>query len=626
MTRWLDEGVQLLVDISTSGTFISPPFRVAYPFTGTGVPVGWSLYIPTGGSSSDFTVSTSADNNTVTISRSGSSTRPTTDYGIQRAFSITPGHRYRVSCSVKGNPPSGPTSMPTLVADFSGGTRLIRSSRPWPDGMPDSFNWYTMSVDQDAGDNTTLTVVLQCRIPLSVPPDEFWSVLFSDVAITDVTTAAAPSLTWHNVECDTMSATIRYGRARFTERYDVGTFTMQLNNVSGEYIYQDDHPWGFRPGRLVRLRAVYKTVTYPMCFGVLDRIKTFMDPDGKATVTLTAFDTTSYTSDTPTPQISFAGSGINDLDSLSGNRVDSLLNIAGVAQSVRAIDPGIFGTQNVSESGRGLREEIGVTADSEGGSFFGERDGTIVYRDRSWSSRDPKGGTVQANFTAFPNDLNIGLQPDNIPTDPNAPVICPSSMDTDWSLERVINTITLATAGSTKRFYSNQPSQTDNGVRTYQRLDFVNLGGFGSQAYLLGGTLDTQLAARANDIFSTSLDAMLRVQRLEYRPQEGNWEWTLTAFLDWLVRVFYYIRDGTWGFATVVRVQSITHQITPHDWVVSLDIDQPISYTDNLVPLPPGGWDIADWDASVWDDEFYTNSAIWSAGFRWSNPESKWGE
>jgi hypothetical protein len=345
-----------------------------------------------------------------------------------------------------------------------------------------------------------------------------------------------------------------------------------------------------------------------------------MDPQGKATVTMTVFDTTSYTSDIPTPNIwYYSPSILNNTLALSGNRVNALLNYAGIADSLRAIDPGIYPMKNVDESGRGLREEIGVTADSEGGSFFGERDGRMVYRDRSWASRDPKGGTVQAQFIAYPHGLNIDPQPDDIPTDPAAPDICPNTMDTDWSLERVINAIILAVVGGTKQYFSNSPSQVENGIRTYQRLDFLNY-------YWSTLTTDTQLAARANDIFSTSLDALLRVRRLTYRPSPDTWKFTLTFFLDWLIRVFYFHPTGDWGFATVVRVQSIEHRITPTEWLVAIDVDQPISFTDELNPLPPGGWDNSDWDQTTWDDENYTNSALWSAGFNWSNPESKWGE
>jgi hypothetical protein len=479
-------------------------------------------------------------------------------------------------------------------------------------------------VGNDATPINYITVLLTARSTLDQASAQ-WQAAFRSVYITDVTVATAPTFEWREVQCDTMDASIRYGRARFTERYDVGTFVVKLNNASGEYIYQETHPWGFRPGRMFRMSATYKGTTYPLCFGVIDRIKTVMTLDGKANVTMTVFDTTSYTSDTTTPSIWFMSPGvINDPKALSGNRINALLNFTGVAQSLRLIDPGIFSMSNVVESGRAVREEIGVTADSEGGSFFGERDGKVVYRDRSWSSRDPRGGTVQAQFTAYPGSITIDPQPDDIPTDPNAPTICPQSMDTDWSLERVINTILLAVVGRSKRQYINIPSQQEHGVRTYQRLDFVNWTG-------PAGSIDAQLQARANDIFSTSLDALLRVQQLSYRPGEGTWEFTFTFFLDWLVRVFYYIRNGTWGFATVVRVQSIEHRITPTDWVVSIDVDQPISYTGDIEPIPPAtgmGWDDALWNINIWDQEkgdaVPLSGAYWNSGQVWNGDRVTW--
>lgn len=624
---WHDDGVELIAEISTSGTYITPPMRVEYPFTGNSAnpPDGWIRNFTTGQLNQYAVYNTS--NGTFAFSSSPTNPHVSSAYAISREFTVTPGHTYLVTVDVAAQTDmqgSAPILQIGLIR--TGETspyRYLSNNEFLQTGMPD-YNYHEITMNLRAeSDVNKFIVFLQGRtangkvVTPSTPP---WGVYFRDFVMTDVTTAEAPTFTWREVQCDAMEATIRFGRARFTERYDVGTFSIMLNNVSGEYMYQDVHPWGLRPGRMFRLRARYNGTVYPLCFGVIDRIATFMDPKGKATVNMTVFDTTSYTSDTPTPNIWYYNpSTINDPNSKSGSRIHALLNVAGIAQSLRNIDPGVFAMMNIDQSGRGLREEIGVTSDSEGGSFFGERDGTMVYRDRTWSSRDPRGGTVQANFTAFPSELNIGLQPDDVPTDPAAPVICPHTMDTDWSLERVINAIALAVVGSSRRFYNNQPSQQEYGIRTYQRLDFLNWSGFGY-------SVDTQLQMRANDIFSTSLEAMLRVKRLSYRPRGANWEFTFTMFLDWLIRVFYYIRDGSWGFATVVRIQSIEHRITPTDWVVSMDVDQPISYTDELNPLPPGGWDVAEWDAAVWDDELFTNSALWSAGFKWGDPTSKWGE
>lgn len=632
---WHDDGVSLTLDVSTSGTYINPPYRTNYPFTASGgvnnPPDNWFRYLPTGSASSDLAVSTSGE--VCNIGSSPTNAIPYLSLGIERGFNVTPGHTYRIECKIKAISTRQSTTRPFLSCrfDYNGTNAFSRGSDPFPDGMPDAENWYTMSVDQKAEHPTNgvgsnfVSVTIHARCPTFAPNTADWGIQITDFAITDVTVTASPVFTWHSIECDTLEATIKYGRARFTERYDVGTFNISLNNVSGDYIYQDPHPWGLRPGRMFRMRAHYKGTTYPLAFGVLDRVATYLNVDGTSKVLFTVFDTTSFTSDTTTPNISFMSpSTINDPDSLSGNRVASILNFAGIAQSLRRIDPGIFGMQNVMESNRGLREEIGVTADSEGGSFFAERDGTIIYRDRSWSSRDPKGGIVQANFTAYPGDLVIDNEADGVPTDPNAPDICPNTMDTDWSLERVINTITLATVGSTKQYFNNVPSQQEYGIRTYQRLDFVNWGG-GVQ---VGGTTKVQLQARANDIFSTSLDALLRVKRLSFRPKEGVWEWALTFFLDWLIRVLYYNPTGEWGFRTVVRVQSIEHRITPKEWLIALDVDQPISYSGDIKPLPPGGWDVGLWDINLWDEqsgEFVPSAgAYWNSGQLWNGPGVTW--
>lgn len=627
--RWLEQGIELLAEVSTSGTFITPPFRVDYPFTGSGAnpPDNWSKDFTTGQLNQYAVYNTS--NGAFAFSSSPTNPHVTSAYAIARTFGVTPSHTYSITVDVsafKDRIGSAPLLEVGLIrAGASTPYTYIGNMEFGNTGMPDQ-QWHQLSMNLPIpADVDRIKVLLEGRIGLSnqtsqtAPP---WGVYFRRYAMVDVTTAAAPTFTWHSVECDSMGASIRYGRSRFTERYDVGTFNIELNNVTGDYTYRNPHPWGLRPGRMFRMRARYKGTLYPLCFGVIDRIATFMNPAGKATVTMTVFDTTSYTSDIPTPNIWFYNPAIlNSASSLSGRRVNAILDHAGIAQSVRAIDTGIFPMQNVEESGRGMREEIGVTADSEGGSFFGERDGRMVYRDRSWSSRDPKGGTVQAQFLAYPGDMIIDPQPDDIPTDPNAPEICPTTMDTDWTLERVINAITLATVGGTRNYYSNAPSQQENGIRTYQRLDFVN-------GYWTTLTTDAQLNARAGDIFSTSLEALLRVKRLSYRPVDGQWEFTFTFFLDWLIRVFYYHPTNPWGFATVVRVQSIEHRITPTDWVVTLDVDQPISYTDSIAPLPPGGWDTNLWDINQWDegpnDRVPNEGAYWNSGQVWNGIGNTW--
>lgn len=612
MTGWFDD-IQLIAEISSQGSWVSAPVATAWPFeqwSAVDPPTNWAKSVV--GTTSLWAWYGTGNTGITTMRSNSLNTQLSTAHGINRYFWLDGAATYQVSVKVRGHTPPtgasggdaarGATSGPVLVV----GKKRAGDASPWTftsnntyrtDGLPDSENWYELGMSVvTAANEDQIRIDLQCSNALDHTGQ--WGVDWKDLSITKVKAYGFyTEMGWYAVQCETMDASIRYGRTRFTERYDVGTAAVRLNNVTGKYQYQISHPLGFRPGRMFRLQAKIRAtgVMYPLFYGVIDRIATEMTLDGKANVTLTVFDTTSFTSDTKTPNLWIGSYAIVGGDPLllSGNRVNALLDSAGVAQSFRSIATGVFPMQNVAESSRSIREEIGVTADSEGGSFFAERDGTIVYRDRNWVD-----GTyatqVQANFNAYSSDVNIAIE-DGVVTAPGAPTICPFNMATDWSMERVINQITLAVAGGSKMFYANAYSQSQYGIATYQRLDYVNKA---TTSY----SVATMLNARANDLFTGSLNAELRVQRLEYRPGNNDgWVFALSAFLDWSVRVMYYMLNGTWGFSTVVRIQSVEHRISPTDWVIAYNLDQPSAYLGTLTPLEDGGWDRDNWDQGDWD-------------------------
>lgn len=609
---WRDDGVALTVEVSDSGTWISPLITSPQPFlTGgaNGQPLSWLLNIPAGVDATMATWSVNADGEFSNYSNSNNANLRAV-FETYRDFTITPGHRYQIGIEVKGYNPRGNATR----VDFSIGLMKVGQTSPvgnrysnnaYSNGLPDNTNWYQLVLtaagtltDASPADRVRVILGLGC---ITAPTTAMWGAIWRSLVIVDLdqTTSTTP-LTFKTVLCDTLTATTRYGRARFTERYDVGTFQLTLNNVRGDYRYHEDNT-GFRPGRVVRVRATYGGITYPFCYGVIDRVKNTLELDGTAKVQLTVFDTTSFTSDSVTPNITPRAYGLIGGDPfLTGTRIGALLDFAGIPPTRRSLDAGQWPTQVVNQSGRAIREEIGITADSEGGAFYGERDGTIVYRDRTWSTRDPKGNSVQAQIMAVPGTIIVNPQPDDIPTDPNAVTVCPFSIETDWSLERVINTIRLATAGGNAYPFSDANSIKENGVRTYQRLDYVNA----RPDNTTGISIKDQLAQRAADIFSTSLTALIRVQSLGFRPNPDTWPFALSVFLNWLVRVYYIHPTEGWGFSTVVRVQSVTHSITPRGWVCTIDVDQPIDYNDALEPLPPSdnGWDIGTWDVALWDE------------------------
>lgn len=467
----------------------------------------------------------------------------------------------------------------------------------------------------------------------STASSALWGFRFRNLWYTDLDAATAnpEPFTWYPVLCDSKSLDIRYGRSRFTQRYEVGTFTIELNNVKGDYRYDPDSPNGFGPGRFLRATATYNGTTYPLCMGVIDSVDLAMELDGTTTASLTVLDPTNLISQVDTP--SFSSLFRPAVGYISGQRITDLLTAGGIDDQFYAVDAGYWWMQAIKASQRPVRDEIGVTADSEGGSFFATRAGILTYKDRNWPNADPRLYQEQAHFTAVPNGIIVDYSGGQPPS-PDEVIICPHDVDIEWNRDRIINRIQLSSAGGSSSVYENAASQKKYGVIDYQRTDFVWAKANQTPAYnaSVNSLIPTYKATRANDYFATSLDATMRFDQVGYSPQEGNWEFTLSVFLNWLVRASYVhateipsetsLGENLWGFTCQLNVQSIVHRITPREWRTTIQLDQPINYKELTPLLPSGrGWDDAIWDVDLWDQ---LTGAGWSTGAKWSTTGTVW--
>ena len=259
---------------------------------------------------------------------------------------------------------------------------------------------------------------------------------------------------------------------------------------------------------------------------------------------------------------------------------------------------------------------MGVTADSEGGSVFADRDGKIVYKDRTWETVDANLNKVTADLVA---SEHVDVLPiiDTIPNQPGSPMICPFELQTDWAKDRLMNTVTLANAGGTAQTFVDADSQLKYGVATYQRNDYVQ--------YVPDANLNGYLATRANDLMSGYAVPVQRVNSVTFRPAlfPGGWDWALSVFLNWLVRVWYTNPINGWGYATVTHVQAIEHQVTIDDWVIRISLDRQISFA--TYTNVPNGWDGGLWDEALWDETAVPRGSLWGSGAKWNDPLSTWG-
>ena len=601
---WQWHGVELKVELATSGSLIVGGNQTDWPFTTGGeygAPYGWDAGEYSSGNAGNegaYNWTTSAGVFSVSPKTTPTVSRSAGIWG--QPFSVIPGRRYQVGCQVRQMAGKA-TSVRSVTLERSK-DKVSWTYFTGSQGLPALTDWEDVLVTSVAA----LPEYVWGRLYLLGGPPITqlvnWGVQFQNLYVNELDLAPDP-IEWTDVTCDVRDIAVRYGRERFTNRYDVSTLQLDLLNTEGKYSYHNPHPLGLRPGRQVRVTATYKGVTYPVAFHVLDSIVDAFSMDGQVISRWQCVDPTSVLSNAnvQTTQGSI-GKG--------GTRINQLLDQIGYIP--RLIDAGNWNMQGIAASGRSIRDEAGLTADSEGGNFFADRQGNCVYKDRDWRAEDSNLREVTADIVAYPHPGGSMPIVDQVPTKSTAPIVCVNEYVTDWSLARVINMVSLANAGGTAQEFIDEESFKAYGPATYQRHDFVLWS-------------DSDLSTRAADIMGGYSDPVLRVNSVSFAPgQSVAWEWTLGAFLNWLVRVWYTHPTNYWGYAVCVHIQSIEHRISPTDWTTSLTVDLPESFAE-LEWLSANGWDQGEWDLAIWDQGEEPVGALWDNGYRWDNPTTKWG-
>ena len=611
---WRDDGVDVLVDISTDGDVIPKTTTATYLFLSSsgGIATGWTQYLANGAVATDanFTVT----NNGQSISNALTTGQPNRQYGVQRDFPIVFGNRYVIGFDVRTMENKVETMFEchaysinaagTVLAEVNA-TIQVRTTGEW---MKCVLTTEPLTLNFGHSGATGIRVVIHGRYNLT--DQVYWGYQFANFWITEVDMAATVALQWRRVTCDVKGVTIRYGRARFNERFDVATCAITVDNTDGEYAYRNPHPFNLRPGRFVRVLAQYKSVSYPLYWGIIDSLIDGYALDGRATTTINCVDLTTLGSAVPVPTARGSPDGVTG--AYMGGRIKALLAVTNVLPAYWQIQQGVWGFQPPLSNARTIRDEIGVSADSENGLFYANRSGVLCYDDRATKTYPDEYNNVTADIYAGPH---LGNPPvfDSVPTQATAPIIDPFELNTDWSQSRVINRVTLAVAGGVARQYDDAASQKDQGVKTYQRMDLVCLeDSYGVQT----------LPILANEMMAGWANPVLRVNTVTIRPTaqafkghstRDSWKWLLKVFPLWLVRVWYVNSIDQWGYETVVYVQSVEHRITVDEWETTLAVDQPQAFV--RFEMSDAGWDFGAWDQNNWDGA--ADWARWSSGI-WS--------
>lgn len=234
---------------------------------------------------------------------------------------------------------------------------------------------------------------------------------------------------------------------------------------------------------------------------------------------------------------------------------------------------------------------------------------------QTWTVNQTAGVTIVHDDTYYPPSTGLPVV-DTWPDMPGIPIICLRDLQPIWSRDRVINEVSLANQGGNAITTVDAESQRQYGPKTFQRMDFLN-----------DDTHTEYLVERTKDYMDGYTDAILRVDTVQFRPNSPeSYKWAMEVFLNWIVRIRYQHPTNGWGFALVTHVQGIEHAHSLSDWVITLQLDNPETFTYWETPDLGTGWDLGGWDDDIWDGAADPNTnAYWDAKYPWSDPVSKWG-
>jgi len=252
---------------------------------------------------------------------------------------------------------------------------------------------------------------------------------------------------------------------------------------------------------------------------------------------------------------------------LSGARIHRILDRVGwPGGDKRDVAAGQVPMQ-ATNLARNLADEAGVTADSEGGSFFmGADPGVAVFRDRDWWRTTAPG----------PPSWWIGNT-----TGAN---LCPTGWEVTYQMDDVVSVVSLSNAGGTVRQYIDGAAYSQFGPASYRRYDLMC-------------ATDAMLDTLAGRILAVKARAGPRVRAVTVSllgdPRLAAFITGTGCAFGQRIRCSLTLEDGA-PFDRVMLATQYSHQITPDDWLLRIGLEDAAPYA----PAQP--WGVARYGAGTW--------------------------
>lgn len=290
--------------------------------------------------------------------------------------------------------------------------------------------------------------------------------------------------TFTDLTHDGMSLHISRGRQHALDRIEAGISSITLKNFSNQYWPANaSSPYygHIKPGKCIRISAVYNSVTYYLFYGFIEAWRPYWMGDAGICPAITV-ESADLTKNLSLFEITSAGYSLEK----SGTRIGNILDDFGWPAALRDIDAG-----QTDMAATGALDKIPAmsilfdTADGERGRLFMAADGKLTFMDRHATLFSPY-NTSQATFgDALGDNRYTDIEP---------------SLDDEF----IFNTISVSRAGGVEQVAEDIESQNTFGIRNYSKTLTV--------------TTDAEASSHAYYLLDRYKDCLLRIKTLVIKP------------------------------------------------------------------------------------------------------------
>lgn len=431
-------------------------------------------------------------------------------------------------------------------------------------------------------------------IPTTV--DTLWDTDFWDSA--QATWESAGTITWTDITAWVQGISTNHGFSRQTTRYNCSSAQIRLDNLDGRFSpmntaspYRIGASTAIGVLRPFRIRAEWNNEgivnQFPLFTGLIQSWNLAYDLSGNAIVNVELLGIESQIASFELPAQSSQGA-----NETAGARINRVLTAANW-QGQRYVDTGNSTMQATTLEGNALNL-LQLTAESEGGAVYWGPDGAAYF--------DGFNAQIEKNRTSphfFFSDINSDLWPAGGigPLVDLTERIVFSSLSYAYDGDLVRNIYNWQRIGGSVYTAANAASRQLYGDRADARSDLIC-------------TSDSTVRSLVERELATNVVPELRVESVRFsalNPRNntdyGNpggrvWGWLALGLMNLRQGTFVYFKPpGESSYVkTDVFIESVSHDITPTSWDISLGFSSATVYTR----MASSVWDTGVYDTAVW--------------------------